>query len=496
MRHATLLRLVGRPAIGFAALVTAAMVDCADARGRSAERAVSESTRPAGEPVMAIVALGSQRVTIYDSEGWILRAPISSGQRGYETPPGIYSVLQKEAEHYSNLYDDASMPFMQRITWSGIALHAGDLPGYPASHGCVRLPYDFAERLYGLTKLGMRVIVARHDVHPTEIDHPALFAPAMPMTDPKTFAAAKTAEAQAAARRANAARLNAARLAGEAARLVPVAESMKIRAEVQVAAAEAARSGAISPPAIGFAEEAMARARSRLIEAETMLDVAREQAPLKAEAAARAREEVIAAETEKLAAVEEARAAARRNVPASIFISRKTGLLYIRKEFQQILEIPITIRDADAPIGTHIYTALATTDRGTTLRWNVVSLPGTSEPDNAHNRDEDRYGSVGETNSARAALDRLEIPRDIITKIAEMITPGSSLIVSDEGPSLETGKDTDFVILMSGEPQGGIKKRRPAAQARNNRDEIYYEQPSRRSSRSQTPFYWSDPYAR
>src|SRR5689334_6991760 len=122
--------------------------------------------RQAGTPVMAVVGLAEQRVTIYDIWGKILHASVSTGQTGYETPVGIYSVLQKEAEHYSNLYDDASMPFMQRITWSGIALHAGPLPGYAASHGCVRMPHDFARRLFDLTKVGMRVIVARHDVVP------------------------------------------------------------------------------------------------------------------------------------------------------------------------------------------------------------------------------------------------------------------------------------------------------------------------------------------
>ena len=87
----------------------------------------------------------SQRITVYDADGWIVRAPVSSGQKGRETPAGIFSVIQKNAEHYSNLYDDAYMPHMQRITWSGIALHGGVLPGYPASHGCVRMPFDFAE---------------------------------------------------------------------------------------------------------------------------------------------------------------------------------------------------------------------------------------------------------------------------------------------------------------------------------------------------------------
>src|SRR5262249_4107713 len=101
----------------------------------------------------------------------------STGQTAYETPAGIFSVLERKVEHYSNLYDDASMPFMQRITWSGIAMHAGVLPGHPASHGCIRMPIAFAERLFERTKLGMRVIVVRDDVSPTDFTHPALFKP-------------------------------------------------------------------------------------------------------------------------------------------------------------------------------------------------------------------------------------------------------------------------------------------------------------------------------
>src|SRR5205814_10252662 len=131
-------------------------------------------SRSAGEPIMAIISLRSQRITVYDPKGWILRAPVSSGTKGRETPAGIFSVIQKVAEHYSNLYDDAFMPHMQRITWSGIALHGGVLPGRPASHGCVRMPFDFAERLFDATQLGLRVIVAPSDVAPVEIVHPVL----------------------------------------------------------------------------------------------------------------------------------------------------------------------------------------------------------------------------------------------------------------------------------------------------------------------------------
>src|SRR4051812_34853118 len=211
---------------GLAALVAAA--DPAGAASRPGERRIEAiESRPAGAPIMAIISLRSQRVTLYDADGWILRAPVSSGQKGRETPAGIFSVIQKEAEHYSNLYDDAYMPHMQRITWSGIALHGGPLPGHAASHGCVRLPYDFAARLFDTTRVGMRVIVAPGDVAPVEIAHPALLAPKAGVA---ALATARAAEADEATRKADQARLAATKAAREAARaMMPVrtAENLK-----------------------------------------------------------------------------------------------------------------------------------------------------------------------------------------------------------------------------------------------------------------------------
>lgn len=496
MRRTKFQRLLGSTFGGLALLLATGLMDTADAvRRRETDEVEIVVPRPAREPLMAIVSLGKQRVTIYDADGSILQARVSSGRPGYETPAGIYSVLQKEEFHTSNLYDDAEMPFMQRLTWSGIALHAGQLPGYPASHGCIRMPYEFAEQIFDLTTVGMRVIVSRGDVRPVAIDHPALFKPPVRRLAPKELAAAKMAEAQAAARKANEARLAAARLAGEAARLVPVAESAKLRAEAQLAAAESALSRAASTQAAGLAEDAVAKARARIAEAEAQRITAEMEAPMKAEAAARAREQASAAEAEKLAALEASREATRRTAPVSVFISRKEERLYVRQAFREVLESPVSIKNSAEPIGTHIYTALDTTDGGAALRWNVVSLRSASDGHPARSRD-DGYGTVVvETKPAGAALDRLEIPQEIAERIGEMITPGSSLIVSDEGLSAETGKDTDFVILMSGEPQGALKKRRPAPQARN-RDDLSYARPSRRSSAGAPPFYWDDPYGR
>src|SRR6201994_1712494 len=133
--------------------------------------------REAGEPIMAVVSIKSQRVTFYDADGWILRAPVSTGVEGRETPAGIFAVIEKDKDHHSSMYDDAWMPNMQRITWNGVALHGGPLPGYAASHGCVRMPYGFAEKLYDKTRIGMRVIIAPNDAEPAPFSHPALFVP-------------------------------------------------------------------------------------------------------------------------------------------------------------------------------------------------------------------------------------------------------------------------------------------------------------------------------
>src|SRR6266436_396650 len=133
--------------------------------------------RDTGEPIMAIVSIKSQKVTIYDANGWVLRAPVSSGTAGRETPAGVFSVLQKDKDHHSSLYDDAWMPHMLRITWNGIALHGGPLPGYAASHGCVRMPFGFAEKLFDKVRIGTRVIISPSDAEPVEFSHPALFVP-------------------------------------------------------------------------------------------------------------------------------------------------------------------------------------------------------------------------------------------------------------------------------------------------------------------------------
>ncbi len=442
----------------------------------------SVETRPAGEPIMAIVSLRDQQITVYDAKGWILRAPVSSGQKGRETPAGIFSVIQKEAEHYSNMYDDAYMPHMQRLTWSGIAIHGGPLPGYPASHGCVRMPYDFAERLFDATWLGMRVIVAPGDVAPVAIDHPALF---QPKAGPGAVAAsAAAAEADEAASKANQARLAVVTASREAARAmvsVRTTENLKFKAEAGLVSDERAIASAGSPEAKEQAEDAKAKAAAQVNELEIQLASVKAELQPKLDAVAAAREASIAAESARVVAAEMARKAARDLEPVSVFISRKTQRLYIRQAFQPILEIPITIQDPDRPIGTHVFTAMERSGGDIELRWSVVSLVGRPDGGGDETHGAARGSRNGEVEvmstdlgSAKAALDRITIPRDTIDRIAEMMSTRSSLIISDEPLSSETGNGTEFVVIMSGEPQGGLTHRRRDLPIEVRYDRLHY----------------------
>jgi hypothetical protein len=470
-RKPTRLRPAHLAIAGLAALIAAA--DPVGATDRRSERSVeSIEQRTAGEPVMAIVSLHSQRITVYDANGWILRAPVSSGQKGRETPAGIFAVIQKEAEHYSNLYDDAFMPHMQRITWSGIALHGGTLPGYPASHGCVRMPFDFAARLFDATRPGLRVIVAPTDVAPVEIAHPALFE-SKPGSG--ALAAARAAEADEAARKADQARLAAGTAFREAAQaMVPVrvAENLKARAEAQLAAAEAALGAAIPAEAKEQAERDKAQAIAGIAALQAQLAGAKAEQQPKLDAVTRTREAVAIAETARAAAAEAARQVVRQFEPVSVLISRKTQRLYVRQAFEPILESPVTILDVDSPIGTHVFTAMERTNSDTNMRWSVVSLDGgrshssvvESQGRARAARGRDVEPTPTDPGSAKAALDRIVIPQDALDRIAGL-APRSSLIITDEPLSSETGKGTDFVVLLSGEPQGGIKMRRRGPEA-------------------------------
>jgi hypothetical protein len=189
-----------------------------------------------------------------------------------------------------------------------------------------------------------------------------------------------------------------------------------------------------------------------------------------------AREAAVAAESARIVAAEAARQVARDLEPVSVFISRKDQRLYVRQAFQPVLEIPITIRDPERPIGTYVYTAMERIGHDTNMRWSVVSLAG-GHPEGGSVEPQPMSSDPG---GAKAALDRIAIPPDTFDRIAGMVSPRSSLIISDEALSSETGNGTEFVVVMSGEPQGGIKARRRAPEL-----EARYERPP----------HWRSPFA-
>jgi hypothetical protein len=255
------------------------------------------------------------------------------------------------------------MPYMQRITWSGIALHAGVVPGHPASHGCIRLKNDFAIRLWHLTKRGTRVIVAHDDVQPVEITNPHLFQPKAVSGSPEFQAATGAGKST---------------LVSEAE--TPEATSLQVPS---------------SAPAGG---------------------------------------------------------APKKMVPISVFVSRKLSKLFVRQGFSPLFDVAVKIENPEEPLGTHVFTAMEFQSEGAAIRWTVVSIP--DEFPRIEGATKEREAPVKQTvlsvpspDKANAVLNRIEIPQDTVERISELLTPASSLIISDNGFSHETGKDTDFIVV-------------------------------------------------
>jgi hypothetical protein len=380
----------------------AAPRDKAHRHGEAAKRAPAEKI-PSG-PLTIVVSIGSQHVSLYADGSFVARGPVSTGMHGHPTPVGIFTVIQKDRYHRSNIYSLAPMPYMQRITWSGVALHEGVLPGYPASHGCIRTSHDFALRLWGITKLGVRVIVARNDVAPAPIANPHLFLPAAKaeaVPDPKP----------------------ALRPSIQSALAAPAMVVPPIGTDAGGAAATATAAAA-DPPATASADPPPPD-------------------PSAIDAAKAAGDDALQAE------------APRKPGPVSAFVSRKTGRLYVRQNYQPLFDVPVDIRDPDRPLGTHVYTAMDRDNGGAAMRWTVVTIPGDAPvaAEREHGRRkfrlerDDPPPAATASPTAAEALNRVTMPPEAVERISELLTPGSSLIVSDQPMSDETGRDTDFIIL-------------------------------------------------
>ena len=434
------------------AALTALTADAAQKQARPAQPQEATAPRDAGEPLMAIVSIKSQQVTFYDAEGWILRAPVSTGTEGRETPAGVFAIVERKPDHRSNMYDDAWMPHLQRITWNGIALHGGPLPGYAASHGCVRMPFGFAEKLFDKTRIGMRVIISPNDAAPVEFSHPALFVPkAEAIAAASARAEPLAREAAEAARAAEEAKRTAATTARETASLTSSLrklELLKRSADAEFASADKTLAATKTDQAKARAEDRKQKAAAKATEAVTRLDTAKADAKSKLDAAAAAKDAAKAAEARKAASAKAASEAKLALEPVSIYISRATQKLYVRRNthkpapdgggevFDSSIEVPVTIRNPDRPIGTHVFTAVARNDTG--LRWTAVT--------------------IDDANNAKDALDRITIPQDVVNRIAPTALPRSSIIISDEPLSAETNYRTEFVAVLNNPPRAASSR--------------------------------------
>jgi len=474
-----------------------------------------EKAGPKGA-LVAIVSLPDQHINVYDATGRIAHSRVSTGVAGHRTPSGVFSVIGKSRHHRSNIYSGAPMPWMQRITWSGIALHAGVVPGYPASHGCIRLPYSFAPQLYALTKIGARVIVTTREVAPVEFSHPLLPLPKMQpapanqqqqaagnggvklaaadasdasdptaaaandnaeanaqkLLDPIAYAAALKQRALADKTAADAVAkdmLDAAQAAGaEARRAVEAVEA----AETELKAAETRLGGItalnVDGPDHPNPSETNAPATTASIASEKSAAEAAVERARRALAAAREHE----AEKSKAAftavdawkrAAETAQAAddliaeaTRRRQQVSVFVSKKEGRIFIRQDWKEVWDGPVTIRDPERPLGTHIYTAVDVAPDGSNVQWTATTMPpegATTETRRSKSKGKDATAEKAALQTSPApetatgALDRVELPEGARERIAELLWTGGSLIVSDNPRSYEMGEYTDFIVL-------------------------------------------------
>jgi hypothetical protein len=439
---------------------------------------------PKGQ-MQIVVSINQQKLHLYSDGKEVAETSVATGVPQLPTPTGVFSVIQKQRFHRSNIYSGAPMPFMQRITWSGVAMHEGENIGHPASHGCIRMPHDFAVRLYDFTKVGVRVIVAREELKPVDIADSHLFVrkvapPPAPAPAPEAAAtpspvASAANEATPAADPTKTADAGVAPRSDAPAVVAATAPADTSRAtdtgtQAQAPAAVPASAEETTKPADANALRGAGKVVQAVPAGETKTSAAvppsmpQPAAPTPTErlrgtliggTSPGALDSAAPALPAKPPGLVETAAATRG--PIAIYISRKTQKLYVRQNFTPLFEAPITIAQPDQAVGTTVFTAMNYLSDGTTFRWNVVTFPG--EPPRVKRVVETRRGrrTVEEAVNTKGTLPppqtpaevlaRIQIPQDVLDRVSELMVPGSSLVISDQGLGDETGEGTDFIVV-------------------------------------------------
>jgi lipoprotein-anchoring transpeptidase ErfK/SrfK len=448
------------------------------------------SAKPQG-PLIIAISIGKQNLKIYDANGFFAETPISTGMSGYPTPLGVFSVIQKHKLHHSNIYSGAPMPYMQRITWSGVAMHAGVLPGYPASHGCIRMPTAFAMRMWNWTRMGARVVVTPGEMTPASFSHPLLATRKVvaqptsarePQPDAPTAVTADNAtkadvisrpmisKASLQLRSTIGHNDDATPVMDQSSASAPLHEpthtadpsgdlratkaSVTIRDATPSAGSELPRDEApvpmVSPPSIAASEAAPFEAElvstksseTAIAETETVETDASDEGAKKSDAndktvadispsAPDAKEDQARLpETEKPITT-----TPKRTGQIAVFISRKDSKLYVRQNFAPLFDMPIAIAASDRPLGTHIFTARADKEDVNVLHWSVVSLP--VRAGYAERRDENERVSRRRKIAGAVEMKALLLPNSATEALDRLTIPADAMAQITE--ALSTG---------------------------------------------------------
>jgi lipoprotein-anchoring transpeptidase ErfK/SrfK len=368
----------------------------------------------AKEPLQIMISIDKQQLTLYSGTHPIAHTRVSTGTRSHPTPTGVFSVIQKDRWHRSNLYGDAPMFYMQRITWSGVAMHQGVVPNHPASHGCIRLPEAFAKQLWGTSKLGARVIITRGEAAPAPFSHARLFTLKREPLQAKAPATDGSAE------------------------LVKSASQAFARSQA-FSKTDVTSTDTFKPsdPAFDPARAPMLHAPADIVATDVVKSAYNAFELRRVKPAARGTA-AVAPNTGDVTVERPLKPG-----PIAVFISRKEGKLFVRKGFAPVFDVPVTIAQPEQPLGTHVFTALSLKDDETTLRWNVITLP--TSPRKPEKGKQPEWS--GPPSTAGQALDRVTIPPEALERITELMSVGASLIISDQGLGPETGRGTDFIVL-------------------------------------------------
>jgi len=384
-------------------------------------------------PLQIFVSKDTQSLVVYDGDQVVTTSNVSTGKRGHTTPSGIFSVIEKRKMHHSNLYDDAPMPWMQRITWSGVALHEShSVPNYPASHGCVRMPKAFAKELFSMTKRGYHVVISDREIAPHAVVDADLFMPRFAQPEAELLSDAELRTT----------------VTGDKPVEVAMSETLpKLGAEAIAALPKA------EPPVKILVSRATER--QKMMDAQSMLTrLGYYDGPIDGGAGPLTREAI--------KAYQELHGQKPSGVMTEDFLvsihkvmNKKpiTGWLSVRRNFKPVFDVPVDIANPEVALGTHFFTAIRVNPAQNKAEWFATSLDNYIPEKTMKRLGITVAADAMAPDAAENAFKRVTIPAETRAKIETMLGNGSSLTITDNGTESETGQGTDFITITKALPK-------------------------------------------